>query len=196
MMRFLVPLIAFLLIAARAPSPGPKPLYKGVPEAGKFLVATRQITDGIFRETVILLIKHDRHGTMGVIVNRPTKARLSRFFPGLEKSEEPMYFGGPVDGHLAQFLIRSAKKPVDAEHVFGDVYVSATPSVLERMAKGASREKVRVYAGYAGWAPGQLQMEMGRGDWVVVGADADSIFEKDPSTVWDELISEGTRIRI
>jgi len=192
-------LLALLLMGARAPSPGLKPSFGGVLAAGKFLVATRQITDGVFRQTVILLLRHDSQGTLGLIVNRPMKIKLSKVFPDVEwpeKNDDIIYFGGPVEGHQAHFLLRAGKEPPESEHVFGDVYASASMGTLERLAKGASGGKVRAYSGYAGWARGQLEMEIGRGDWHIVPADAPSIFELKPEEVWDRLsgTAPGTEI--
>ena len=86
-------------------------------------------------------------------------------------------------------LVRSSAKPEDSRHVFQDVYVSGSKTLLRRMVdKGESGKRFHVFAGYAGWAPQQLDREVALGGWHVMPADAETIFEKEPSQIWPELI--------
>jgi putative transcriptional regulator len=94
-------------------------------------------------------------------------------------------------------LIRSGEKPGDADPVFDDVYVSSSRNTLGRMiASHRTAKQFRAYAGYAGWFPGQLEREVARGDWLVISADADSIFEKKSSDLWRELFRRGSAIQV
>jgi putative transcriptional regulator len=167
---------------------------------GKFLVASRQIRDPRFQETVILLIQHDSNGTVGLIVNRPTTVSLFDFFPEIKEqhgSEHFTYIGGPVGMNQVLLLIRIKNKHEGAQWVFDDVYVSASKAVLEKLIKNPAGEaKFRAYAGYAGWTGGQLEQEISRGDWQVVRADAETIFKKPSSEVWPDLIRETETIHI
>ena len=77
------------------------------------------------------------------------------------------------------------------------MHVSAYLSVLRRMSSGnAEGKSFRIYAGYAGWMPGQLDWEMSRGDWHILQADAETIFEREPSEIWPELIRRSTSLTI
>jgi putative transcriptional regulator len=168
---------------------------------GKFLVAGRNIIDPFFSESVVLLINYGEKGAMGLIINRPTEMKLSVLFPEVEGLEEadPLFFGGPVDRQRMMLLVRSGSGPEGALRIFDGIYMSASRAVLERMAgSSAPGESFRMYSGYAGWAPGQLEAEIARGDWHVVQADAETVFEKDPSAVWPELItlSSGMEVRM
>lgn len=167
---------------------------------GKFLVASRQIRDPRFKETVILLIQHDINGTVGLIVNRPTTVRLSDFFPEIKErkgDEHFTYIGGPVGMNQVLLLIRLQNKSEGSQWIFDDVYVSASKTVLEKLIKNPDGEaKFRAYAGYAGWIGGQLQQEMWRGDWEAVRADAETIFKKPPEKIWPDLIRETEAVRI
>jgi putative transcriptional regulator len=167
---------------------------------GKFLVASRQIRDPRFKETVILLIQHDINGTVGLIVNRPTTVRLSDFVPEIKErtgDEHFTYIGGPVGMNQVLLLIRLQDKSEGSQWIFDDVYVSASKTVLENLIKNPDgKTKFRVYAGYAGWIGGQLEQEILRGDWQVVRADTETIFKKPSERVWPDLIRETEAIRI
>ncbi len=159
---------------------------------GKFLVASRQITDPRFMETVILLTRYDSLGTVGLVVNRPTEIQLSQVFPEIkvmQKDAHYLYSGGPVGIDQIQILIRSQGELEEARRIFSDVYVSSSRSMLERLVNDLrGKAKFRIYSGYAGWLPEQLEREIARGDWHVVRADAETVFEKAPSDIWPEFI--------
>jgi putative transcriptional regulator len=167
---------------------------------GKFLVASRNLGDPRFRETVVLLIGHHRLGAVGLIINRPTRLSLAEAFPdvpALTKRTDALYFGGPVEGRQALLLIRSPGNPGESERVFDGVYVSSSMAVLSRMIdRRRTGRHFRVYAGYAGWSPGQLEREVRRGDWHVVHADAKTIFEKKAGNIWPEMILRGTELLV
>jgi putative transcriptional regulator len=163
---------------------------------GKFLVASRQLQDPNFRETVVLLIEYGLDGAMGLVINRPSAVKLATVFPDikeLKQRKDTIYVGGPVAVNQMLLLIRSSEMPEDATAVVPDVYISSSWKVLERLIKKTTKDKgFRLFAGYAGWAPSQLDVERTRGDWYVVKADAESIFSQNPSELWQELIRRVT----
>ena len=168
---------------------------------GKFLVASRNLGDPRFRETVILLLSYDEQlGAMGLIINRPTKLLLSEVFPeskNLKKKKDSIYYGGPVEAHRMLLLIRSRTRPEGSAPVIEGVYVSTSNTVLERMINRRKKGKqFRVYAGYAGWSPGQLDGEIARGDWLVAPADENTLFDKKPSKIWKELFRRSSAILV
>ncbi len=170
---------------------------KGAPPAsrlarGKFLVASRDIADPHFARTVVLLIHYDEGGGMGVVINRPTPVTLATVLPDLAElkgRQDPVYVGGPVASDRLLVLLRSSEQPERAQSVFDDVYISGSMATL-RDALGDPRPSVRfhAFAGYAGWGVGQLDAEVARGDWHVMPADAGSIFDPSPASVWDKLL--------
>jgi len=94
-------------------------------------------------------------------------------------------------------LLRTNKPPKKTLKVFKDVYFTGSKDVLvETLKKHDSHEKVRVYAGYAGWAAGQLEHEVSRGDWVISNADPDIIFVEDPSKIWPQIFNLQEEIEI
>ncbi|UCF91121.1 MAG: YqgE/AlgH family protein [Desulfobacterales bacterium] len=159
---------------------------------GKFLIAGRNLGNSNFSQTVVLLIDYNRQGAMGLIINRPTDVKLSTVFPeieGLKQRTDTVFSGGPVSRNLLLLLMRSARPPEKSRRVFENIYLSSSRKELLRMIERADGgEKFRVYAGYAGWAPGQLDHEVARGDWHILAADAETVFDKTPSAIWPELI--------
>jgi putative transcriptional regulator len=174
--------------------------FGGEPAKGKFLVAGRELGDPRFRETVVLLISYDSRGAAGLIINRPTDVPLSDMLPdiaGIRKRADIVYYGGPVEGHRMLVLIRSGDKPAESARVLDNVYLSSSRDMLKGMiGAGKTAGQFRVYAGYAGWAPGQLDAELSRGDWHIVRADAKSIFDKKSEDIWRELIRIGSSIQV
>jgi putative transcriptional regulator len=121
-----------------------------------------------------------------VIVNRPTEVALQDVVQGARSGSGMLYVGGPVDPSNVMVLLRAEDAPKRAVRVADDVFMTVDPETLiERTAKGA--DGLRVYAGYAGWGPGQLDDEIARGDWIVVGAPTGSIFEGAPEELWKKL---------
>ncbi|MFQ5790353.1 MAG: YqgE/AlgH family protein [Acidobacteriota bacterium] len=161
-------------------------------DKGVFLVAKPRIAGGPFSRSVVLLLAHGESGTLGLIVNRATDIPLSQVLPDLnaaDKESHSLFFGGPVTLSNLIFLFRSAEPPKRAEHVMGDVYYSGDREALEELLKRKKRaEELRLYIGHSGWAPGQLQREIARGDWQLARADAKTVFHNDPDTIWPDLI--------
>lgn len=159
---------------------------------GKLLVAARGLPDPNFAETVILLAEHSKEGSMGLIINRRTDVSLARVFPNMKPSHgppSPLYVGGPVspDGVLA--LLRSTAPKADRRRVLDDVFMVATPEGLEEsLSAGTAQDHFRVYLGYAGWGPGQLERETLHGSWHVFQADTAVVFDPDPETLWKRQI--------
>jgi len=162
------------------------------PAKGRFLVASRSLSDPNFAQTVVLLLVYEERGAMGVIINRPSHIPLASALPEFEelrRRKDPVFFGGPVGLDAALMLVRLATRPEDAQAIVKDVYLSGSRAVLRQAVGGAGkRNRLRVYAGHAGWGAGQLDQEIGRGDWIVVDADPASIFELAPDDVWPRLI--------
>jgi putative transcriptional regulator len=157
---------------------------------GKLLVAQRQLKDPNFSRTVVLLLHYDGHGATGLIINRPSEVKLAELLPEMEElkgRKDPAYFGGPVDGGGLFLLARSELKLEEASSVVDGVWVSRSRDLLERLLADDGKRSFRVYVGYAGWAPHQLDAEIERGDWHVTTATADDVFDDRPDDVWFRL---------
>ncbi len=170
------------------------------PRAGIFLVAAPSLLDPNFSRTVVLLVHHGPDGTLGVVVNRPTEVPVARALPevkGVAGRSDPLFRGGPVAGHTLVLLLRSGAPLSSASRLLEDVWVSFSPEALswliEREGAGAT---FRAYAGYAGWAPGQLQSEIERRTWYLVRADSGTLFDTDPQAVWEEMVRRASELLI
>lgn len=167
-----------------------------MPANSVFLVARRGMPDPNFRETVVLVTHPQRGVPFGVIINRPLDHRLSEVFTdheSLKGRKDVVYFGGPVARDGLVFLVRAAKPPARAIPVLKDVYFTADSDLVDELLKRPDpTQGLRVFAGYSGWGPGQLQHEISRGDWHLLPADAETVFEKEHSRIWPELIERAT----
>lgn len=168
--------------------------------SGKFLVASKGMRDPRFAETVIILIDHGNGGALGVIINKPSEAPVAALLQDIEelqKIRDVIFIGGPVAVNQLLLLVRTPTKPVNSKKVFGNVYVTSDASVIGGTVKNRNRgERFRIYSGYAGWAPGQLEREIARGDWQVTDSDAVTVFDKDSSTIWPDLIMKSSVIMV
>jgi putative transcriptional regulator len=168
--------------------------------AGKVLIASRDLPDPNFSETVILLADHNSEGTMGLIINRQTEIPVARAFPQLKRVSPlgRIYAGGPVDTTKVLGLLRAKSPGKDVRQIASEIYLVATREPLEGLiSSGTDPDHFRVYIGYAGWAPGQLEREAVAGAWHVVPGDPALVFDPDPSSVWRREIqrTEGLMAR-
>jgi putative transcriptional regulator len=166
------------------------------PAKGKLLVASSHLEDPNFARSVILLVIYDDDGgAMGVIVNHPTPIKLAKILPelgGMEKRSDRVWRGGPVLPTSLLTLVRSTEPLEDAEPVFDDVQMLTSREAFERTLESKiPGERIRAFAGHAGWAPGQLESEIARGDWAVLPATAEIVFSKSPDNVWPKLAERG-----
>lgn len=173
----------------------PPPLRRTTLRTGAFLVASERLADPNFAATVVLLLRHGAAaGAVGVVVNRPSRVELASLLPqveGLEGSEIPVYYGGPVERQRLLFLINSREPPPGSVSIVAGVHASGSLEALERqLARPAPERRLRAYAGYAGWAPGQLEAEVARDDWHVLATDAATVFDRRPTELWERLIDE------
>jgi putative transcriptional regulator len=173
--------------AVAAPEFSPSSVEKGV-----FLVASPSLTDPNFRQTVVLILEHGPEGTVGLILNRATEVLLSEALPDvsvLKGTMHRLYAGGPVQPNILLLLSRLTKPQPNMRSVFDNVYVGGAPDALERiMTQCGPTARFRAFAGYAGWAPGQLGFEMLQGSWAVLSGES-NLFDKDPAALWPDSIA-------
>ena len=191
-MAGLLLLIALSVLEVTPAVAGPE-FHPSSVEKGVFLVASPSLNDPNFRQTVVLVLEHGPEGTLGVILNRTTEVLLSEALPdvgALKGTTHRLFAGGPVQPNIMLLLSRLKEPPPNMRPVFDSVYVGGNPDVLERLIKQAGpAARFRAFAGYAGWAPGQLCFEMLQGSWAVLPPES-NFFEKDPSSLWPDSIAQ------
>lgn len=158
---------------------------------GVFLVAQPSLTSPPFNQSVVLITQRPDGGSLGVIVNRPSSVALRDAFPKHDKLAalpQTLHFGGPVQPRALLFLVRATTAPPGAIAILRDVYLTHDIDwVNSALSDGKQLSALRVYAGYAGWAPRQLRSEIERQGWYVLPADSAAIFDKDGAELWHEL---------
>ena len=162
-------------------------------EKGVLLVASPSLEDPNFRQAVVLVVEHGSGGTVGLILNRSTNVLLSKALPdiiALKGTNHWLYAGGPVEPTRFLLLFRLKEPPADARSIFDGVYLGRTPKALERIITQAKpTETFRAFAGFAAWAPRQLEAEMLLGAWAILPPDSVGIFDQDPAKLWQDCIS-------
>lgn len=155
------------------------------------LVARKDLPDPFFRESVVLITPSAGGAPIGVIVNRPTGVPLTGVFPeveSLKSRSEKLFFGGPVSREQLVVVFRATAPREGALEVLDGVYMTSDRDVFrELLARPNPVDGLRVFAGYAGWAPGQLENEVARGDWHLAPADARVLFGTPPDKLWEDL---------
>ena len=184
---FAAAVLACALLAAAAPA--------AESTAGRLLAAAPSMPDPRFAGTVVYMCVHDANGAFGLVVNRrmgtvPGTAVAERLGITGEASEAPvaLHWGGPVAPgrgfvlHGGDYASRSTVPVADG------VAFSVDEAAVSDLLSGAGPERALFAFGYAGWAPGQLEGELARGDWLLAPADADFLFDRDPETMWEEAL--------
>lgn len=156
----------------------------------RLIVATPQIGAGVFARSVVFMIEHDIAGALGVIVNRPLDASVDEVLPqwaGLVNAPICMFEGGPVqdDSALALGIAGTGGPPRAWQHMAGRVGLVDLEGPLPRP---QDLSGLRVFVGYAGWLPGQLEAEMAGGAWVVADAREHDLVCARPEQLWREVL--------
>lgn len=161
---------------------------------GKFLVAGPKLRDTNFFKTVVLLIEHAADGAMGLVVNRPSSLSVGNALAGhleLPDADEMVYVGGPVEP-ADLFLLHTDASVADVfdtpDAVLDGLYITNTAEQFNAVLssqQGAVRSKV--FSGYAGWGPSQLESELATGDWLIADGVVDDVFHACAYDLWDRL---------
>jgi len=155
----------------------------------QLLIAGPTLLDPNFARTVVLVAEHGEAGAMGVVLNRPTETPVAAAVPPLEdlvELGEPVYVGGPVQESGVVALAEFSDPSEAAVVVLGDVgFIAAAQE--EPLPRSGTR-RARVFAGHAGWGPGQLDAELERDDWIVEPATEDDVFAEEASGLWERVL--------
>jgi putative transcriptional regulator len=155
---------------------------------GQLLIAGPNLVDPNFRRTVVLVGEHNEEGALGVVLNRASEATVDEAVPELKllvDSLEPVHVGGPVQPS-AIVVLADFVEPDRAGSLVLDS-VGFLPAEVDPDELGELR-RARVFAGYAGWGPGQLDAELEEGSWIVEPAQPDDVFTEEPDDLWATVL--------
>ena len=157
---------------------------------GRLLVAMPVLDDPEFTRSVVLLIDHDEDGALGVVLNRASEVPVSEatdVLIDLVPAPGVLFGGGPVEPDALVAIGRAQDGATRSDTTFVDglrlVDLDADPALA-----GDGITQVRLFAGYAGWAPGQLEHELWHGAWVVVDSEPSDVFTSRPATLWSDVL--------
>ena len=159
---------------------------------GCFLVAGRHLRDPNFFRTVVLVLPHSEDGAMALVINRPSSMTIGKALSQngpVNDADAPVFIGGPVEP-TSLFILHNCTTLAGADREIGPgIFLAGSDLSFETVVRTPAKEPVqqrfRLLSGYAGWSPGQLESELARGDWHILKADAELVFEDDPYGVWD-----------
>lgn len=156
---------------------------------GKLLIASPALGDPNFERTVVLITEHGDDGAMGIVLNRPSEAEVAEIVPELAAiaADEPIFVGGPVQPEALVVLGEFSDPDKAAWIVVAEVGLVSAQTDLEELPAAVRRG--RVYAGFSGWAPGQLEDEIAEDSWIVEPPLPAELFPEDPEHLWSAVLA-------
>jgi len=156
---------------------------------GKLLIASPALTDPNFARSVVLMTEHSEEGAMGIVLNDPAQAAARDLMPELEQiaHDDPLFIGGPVQPQAVVLLAEFADTDAAAWIVVADVGLASADTDLDDLGEAVRRG--RFYAGYSGWGPGQLELELQIESWIVEPPLPAELFPDDPKTLWSDVLA-------
>jgi putative transcriptional regulator len=163
---------------------------------GQMLVASPSMGDPRFAHTVILMVRHDKDGAFGIVVNRPVGERpLAALLETLGEKDTTatgqvrIFAGGPVQPDIGLVVHSTDYHRPSTVDVNAGVAMTSSREILRDIGNGKGPQKSLIAFGYAGWASGQLEGELARRDWVLAPGESKLIFDEDRDKVWDAAFS-------
>ncbi len=166
---------------------------------GQLLLDSGQLRGSFFQRTVVLICQHDAEGAFGLVLNRSSGNNAGEMItvdlPEMLK-EYPLYLGGPVQPSALSFLHSDAFIP-EANVMENLSLGHSLESLVEIGDSFSPTRKIKMFAGYAGWSPGQLEDEMKRNAWLTFPASLDLVFEAEPDQLWQSVLrKKGGKYRL
>ncbi|WP_066959433.1 YqgE/AlgH family protein [Microbulbifer sp. Q7] len=155
---------------------------------GQFLIAMPGMQDPRFHQAVTFVCEHGPEGTMGIVINEPSKVTWKEVFAQLSlddtslRSDEPVLIGGPVAQEQGFVLHGRGMQFASTADVSDDISLTASKDIIESLACGRGPDDVLLALGYAGWGPGQLEQEIAENAWLTLPAEPEILF----ATPWDK----------
>lgn len=160
------------------------------PAPGVLLIAPPNLEDPNFRRSVVFLCEHSDEGSFGLILNRPLGVHLSDVIEGVGGTSLPLQQGGPVQSDTLHFLHTFGDAISDAIQVIDGIYWGGNFESLRALVDGSDEASshVRLYLGYAGWSPEQLEFEIEQGGWILSDLASEAVFDAHPAGLWRTML--------
>lgn len=159
---------------------------------GQLLLDSGQLRGSFFQRTVVLICQHDAEGAFGLVLNRATGSNAGEMIiadlPDTLKTC-PLYLGGPVQPSALSYLHTDSFLP-DANVMANLNMGHSLDSLIELGEAFSPTRKIRLFAGYAGWSPGQLEDEMKREAWLTYPASLELVFDASPDQLWQQVLNQ------
>ncbi|MCX7314040.1 MAG: YqgE/AlgH family protein [Alphaproteobacteria bacterium] len=164
--------------------------------AGRILVAAPGMPAARFQKIVIVIVRNGPEGSMGLVINRPAGENpWESLFAVLGERREgvtgtfPLFSGGPIQPELFFGLHTTDYRLPESIAVTSEIATTASPKILHDIIDGNGPRKYMISFGYVGWAPGQLEGELGINAWFTAPLDLPLVFDADRSTLWEQMVT-------
>jgi putative transcriptional regulator len=161
---------------------------------GRILVMRRDAPDPLFAHSVIVLARYDQTGAIGLMIHYRSDLTIQEALTGIkgaQKRTDPLFVGGPVEMSTVLALVRSASPPKDAKNVAGNLYMLySKQGIGEALSAKRKASDLRIFIGYAGWGPAQLDHEVRLKSWYIFKYEERLVFDDHPETLWNRLIEK------
>jgi putative transcriptional regulator len=156
---------------------------------GHMLIAIPELPDSNFFRSVVLMLQHSEEGASGVILNRPSNISVAKVWDEISveicNSEQTVNVGGPVEGPL---IALHASLELGEVQILPGLFMSLSRENLNQLVM-QEKHQFRIYSGYSGWAPQQLESEIERGGWLTIKAEFEHVFAS-PDELWKNVCAE------
>ncbi|MCC7549256.1 MAG: YqgE/AlgH family protein [Burkholderiales bacterium] len=187
LLPWLLVLLGLLVQSAHAQSTDEPLILVAVPQLG-----------GFYHHSVVVAVPIEGKRHVGFIINRPTEVSMGRLFPGHDASRKvssPIFLGGPEMVNSVFAMLKADDSPGGKSFaVMPGVQVVAEARSIDRIIE-QTPDAARYYAGFVAWQPGELELELERGFWFTMPAQADLMFRHDVGSMWQELLERSRRVR-
>ena len=192
-------LLLLALLAWPACLPAAEPVVGGPNLTGQLLVATPEIRDWRFQETVILIVRHDAEGALGIVINKPIgNPPLAQLLDSIGQDSDGitgrvrLFYGGPLHPEIGFILHSTDYHGAHSVGIDSQLAMTNSADILRDIAQGRGPAKQLVAFGHAGWGPGQLDSEMAHGVWYTAPADPALVFDEDRDGLWERAMTRRT----
>lgn len=165
---------------------------EGTPAKGKLLVSEPFMYDPNFKRSVILLTEHNEDGTIGFILNQQIEMDIQKTLDDFPEIDVPVYVGGPVSPDTLHYIHKAGDLLEDSVEILPGVFWGGNFETLKILIQNGEVETrdLRLFIGYSGWSPDQLEEELDEESWILTPASEDSIFKIEPEELWGEVLKE------